>query len=426
MAKSTVNYFFSPDVQEFKPLILTLFDLIGRQFEVKFTEVANADTAQINFARSSPSYPINSEVYSALVSLLPCDETYIKGLHIYFDKDKLVLDPLASMFYILHCLSEKLVKETALDKYQRLTYEKSINNQYHQSSEDIVSPLIHLFLKRYVSIENISAVPRKQVILTHDIDFLTSGFKQELSYFLRKPSFQLAKHLIRHLITKKKIWNNLNEIIHIERSFGFKSTFYLLPVEGKYHDISNADYGRQILTTTAEHLLQNGMEVGLHKSSSDLSHEEEMKRFRLSYVKTNRNHYLKYNLPNDWIKIATSGIQVDTGLGWSDVAGLRNGYPLYFRPFVTDSSLIVVPLALMDTTFYNQGKTGLVETFKQMSEGWKDGYTVSVLFHNNFLTPWSNKYFLEQYRALLKYLHSGQIEVISTSDLALDPINTNQ
>ena len=52
-----------------------------------------------------------------------------------------------------------------------------------------------------------------------------------------------------------------------------------------------------------------------------------------------------------------------------------------------------------------------------MIDQWDDGYTVSILFHNNYLTPWSNKSFLDQYIELLKYLNKEGIEVKSTSKI---------
>lgn len=424
MARATVKFFFSSDVREFKQLILSLLSIIERQFEVEFKEADSDLNAQLNFGSSA--YPLNQKIYSDLKLSKACDESYLKGLNVYFTEERKDIDPLASIFYVLHCLSEKSVSKNDRDNYDRISYEKSIYKKFHSTSEDIVSPLIRLFLNRYCSLENVHLITRKQVILTHDIDFLTSGFKQELAYFFRKPSFQLAKHLVRHLTGKKKVWNNLDEIVYIERSFGFKSTFYLLPVEGSHNNISNADYGSKILKKTADRLRGLGMEVGLHKSSANLSYEEEMSRFQMSFVKTNRNHFLSYNLPDDWSKIASAGIQVDTGLGWTDEPGLRNGYPFSFKPYGTGSAIIVVPLVLMDTTFDNRGKTGLVQTFKQMAEEWKDGFIVSILFHNNFLTPWSNKYFLEEYKALLTYLHSGNIEVISPAHLVHEDLNTKE
>ena len=160
------------------------------------------------------------------------------------------------------------------------------------------------------------------------------------------------------------------------------------------------------------------MEVGLHKSSSDHSYLDEAAKFKRSEPFTNRNHFLKYTYPKSWKEMAVEGVEVDTGLGWSDAPGLRNGYPFPFIPFVKPYGIQVVPLVLMDTSFDNFNQNSdIVESFKKMIDQWNNGYTVSVLFHNNYLTPWSNKYFLDQYIGFLKYLTKEGIEVKSSSQI---------
>ncbi len=417
MERSVIPVFFLPEVIEFRPLITSLFDLIQKQFWVKFKETDELTDEVLIFGRSS-AYPISKEVYKELSHLHPCPELFQQGLHICFQSDLNNIDPLASAFSILHCLSEQKLPHTALDKYGRVTFENSPYKTFHSSYEDLVSPLFRMFLKDYCHIEKIRSIAPRSVILTHDIDFLTSGFKQEFKFFLKNPSWSLGKALFKHLIGSKKIWNNISEIIYLERSFGVKSTFYLLPLEGNVENIRHADYDSDILKSTAEYILSNGVEVGLHKSSSDLSYLDEAAKFKRSKPFTNRNHFLKYKYPESWKEMAVDGVEVDTGLGWSDAPGLRNGYPFPFTPFVKPNGLQVIPLVLMDTSFDNfDQEFDIVETFKKMIDQWDDGYTVSVLFHNNYLTPWSNKSFLDQYIELLKYLNKEGIEVISTSQI---------
>ena len=70
----------------------------------------------------------------------------------------------------------------------------------------------------------------------------------------------------------------------------------------------------------------------------------------------------------------------------------------------------------MDTYFdRNDIAEQITETFRSMISGWPDGFQVSVLFHNNYLTPWSNRAFLEQYITLLDFLKKEGIEVVTPS-----------
>jgi len=417
LERPVIPFFFLPEVIEFRPLITSLFDLIQKQFEVKFIETEELVQDALIFDLSS-GYPLKREVYTKLGLLRPCPELFQQGLHICFETDLKKIDPLASAFSILHCLSEQNLSDAVLDKYGRLTYENSLYKAFHSSYEDLVSPLFRIFLKDYCHIENIRSMAPRSVILTHDIDFLTSGFKQEFKFFLKNPSWSLGKALFKHLFGSKKIWNNISEIISLERTFGVKSTFYLLPNEGFVKNIRQADYGPDILKSTAESILTDEMEVGLHKSSSDHSYLDEAAKFKRSEPFTNRNHFLKYTYPKSWKEMAVEGVEVDTGLGWSDAPGLRNGYPFPFIPFVKPYGIQVVPLVLMDTSFDNFNQNSdIVESFKKMIDQWNNGYTVSVLFHNNYLTPWSNKYFLDQYIEFLKYLTKEGIEVKSTSQI---------
>jgi len=406
------TYYISPECSRFRQVVVYTLDLISRGLEVCFRESDEA-AAVVIFGDGPGQYGLDPKIYSALTEMRPCDPACVKGIHVYTDAARHRIDPIASIFYIIHCLGEIADTGGHRDRYGRVTFGGSVYGRFHDGYTDLVTPLMRGFLKNCAGMETISSRYRRQVVLSHDIDFLTSGVRQELRYLIQKPTIKLAGALIRHLLTGRKIWSNLEDIARIEQQRGFASVFYFLPEQRPGHGIRNADYSLQMLNKNVLKVAGYGMEVGLHKSSYPNSFTGEKDKIGVP-VDSNRNHFLRYRLPDDWKLIEDAGFATDTGLGWSDAPGLRNGYPLDFRPF--GRKLTVVPLVLMDTVFdRSEADTDMVETFRTMTAQWHDGYCVSILFHNNYLTPWSNQRFLRQYEKLLDYLSEEGIEVVLPS-----------
>ena len=386
-----------------------------QRLNVNFISVEVDDNPDVSFG---VHYPINPEVYRCFLEGKACPASFIRGIHVYFDEQGRIQDPLASIFYILNCLGEGSSLINSTDPHGRLLFKESIYSDYHDPYTDLLTPLMRSFLKNYAGVEHIDSFGKRQVLLSHDIDFLRSGFKQELLYFFRNPEWDLAVRLVKHLFTGNKLWSNIRAITALEKEFEYRSVFYFLPKSGSYNGVTNADYKVPEMRAAMDMVYENNMECGLHKSTSDLSYHEEVCRLGQN-VKSNRNHFLRYNLPDSWKEISEAYIPLDAGLGWSDQEGLRNGYPAPFNPYGIE--LTVVPLVLMDTTFYNRKKgVSMVGAFSEMQSCWPDGYCVTILFHNNYLTPWSNKFYLDQYRQLLEYLKKEEIEVILTSDIIQD------
>lgn len=412
MTTPVCTYYICPECLRFREVIVYVLDLISRRLEVCFQESEEAGAGVI-FGNGPGQYGLDSKIYSALTDMQPCDPSCVKGIHVYADAARHRIDYIASIFYIVHCLGEIVDAGGSRDRYGRITFEGSVYGSFHDSYTDLVTPLMRGFLRNCAGMDTVNSRYRRQIVLSHDIDFLTSGIKQELRYLIQKPTMKLAGALLRHLLTGKKVWSNMEDIMHMEQQRGFASVFYFLPEQRAFHGIRNADYSLQMLNENALKVAGYGMEVGLHKSSYPNSFTKEKDRIRIT-VDSNRNHFLRYQLPGDWELIEEAGFVTDTGLGWSDAPGLRNGYPLDFRPF--GRKLTVIPLVLMDTVFDRGGAdTDIVETFRAMTAQWHDGYCVSILFHNNYLTPWSNQRFLHQYEKFLDYLSDEGIEVILPS-----------
>lgn len=412
MGTKTISYSFAQDTAHYSPVISFLFKTIEQRLSVSFEQKNDNVEVEIVFGEN---YLLKKEIYDAFLINQPCEPKFVKGIHVYFDEKGRHQDVLGSIFYILNCLGEEENMVESTDSYGRLNFRDSIYSRHHNSFTDLVTPLMRLFLKNYAGMDFVDSNMNREVVLTHDIDFLNSGFRQEFFYFLKNPGFKLAFSLLRHLFTKKKLWSNIAEIIKLEKKFDAGSIFYFIPKSGENRGIQNADYTNGQSRIVINDVNKNGMEYGLHKSSFQSTHSEELALLGQT-VLSNRNHYLLYKYPQSWREISASGISIDTGLGWSDQPGLRNGYPSDFMPYGTQ--LIIVPLVIMDTTFDNYRKgQSLLEVFKEMEKEWVDGYCVSILFHNNYLTPWSNRFFLQEYIELLKYLKNEKIQASTSTDI---------
>lgn len=409
MVTPVLTYRFAAEASPYRDVACHVLRLIQARFEVVFEE---KDVGQLCFGNGTGQYPLPQPIYQPLSQWEPCDEKYLRGMHVYSDDEGRRMDILASIFFIMHCLGESLSGNT-LDRYGRITYYQSRYGKYHEPYEDLITPLMREFLLQYFSLSDVMVNSKRLVVLSHDIDLLTSGLRRELGFFFRKPSFSLAKALMSHLFTRNKIWADVSTILDLEEEMGFKSVFYFIPEQRSFNGIANADYDAEFLHSYAERVLAAHCEAGLHKSSSDDDYFTERTKLSLP-VDSNRNHYLRYRLPDDWKRLGEAVFRTDTGLGWSDSPGLRNGFPFAFQPFGT--SLTVIPLVLMDTCFDRDNNVEkIAETFSTMISGWSEGFQVSVLFHNNYLTPWSNSAFLEQYCILLRFLKEEGIEVVKPS-----------
>lgn len=401
MATLKITYFIREEALPYSDVLKYLLGLVSQRFVVDFEETAIEAEAGIRFGCHNDDYIIVGDIYAALLQKVPCAPEYYRQLLIYRDAGDEVPDYLASIFSFLHCLGESLTGNTR-DRFDRLTYGGSLYSRYYDSYADVVTPLMRQFLYDVCGCEEVVVRREKKVLLTHDVDLLNSGLKQELRYFFKKPSISLLKALMLHVVGVRKLWGDIESIIRLERKYGVRSVFYLLPETGEYEGINNADYSLNTLNKVAQRIAEYGWKIGLHRGTSLATYDEQKSLISVP-VTSNRNHFLKYRLPDDWEEIGREGLMSDMGLGWSDRPGLRNGYPFPFKPF--GCQLEAVPMVLMDTVFDRANNPeGTVEAFMTMTSRWKDGYHVSILFHNNYLTPWSNHRFLKAYRNILELI----------------------
>ena len=341
----------------------------------------------------------------------------------FYFEDQLMLynalgqeDILSTIFYLVNCVQEYNPDPVHLDRYQRFQYEASVQYHFNITSHNYVIELIDSFLMNH----RLDGGKKQQsnVLVTHDIDFLTSGFRQEFTTAIKAGNFGLASKFLVEKLRGQSPWNNTHEVASLDKKMGVQSMFYWIDNQRSSKDgIVNADY-----RLTSEMLLevaQLGMDNGLHKSASDYSFRKELGDFPVP-VKHNRNHFLKFNLPHVWEEMEKNKISTDSSLGWSRAIGFRNSYGLPFYPYNMKLEIpyrtLVIPLQIMDVALSSHGSgdrhkvvAEVVDFIKKNNED----SLLTLLFHNNELTPYSNKYMLDAYKDIIDIIKEMGLEIIS-------------
>lgn len=405
------QYTLAAELSEFKSLIQYLLRIISHRFSIHFTHVDSSNTALIHFSAvpDKGNYYCNPVLYSALLS---GDFSSISQL-----RD---MDSLAEAFYRLNCIQEYQIPVEQQDEYGRLKYEYAVQSKDNNAYQDRVSELFRHFLHQYSIPINNKQTTHRRVLLSHDIDILNGGIRSEVVNFFSRRSGMTLTDILRHFSGKKKVWNTIDDIIQIEKEYAANSIFYFLTERGIHQTIHHADYNLDEVSPALSLIRSSGSEIGLHKSAALSTYAKELSHLSPTTPLSNRNHYLRYRLPQDWQEMEHAGIRTDSGLGWSVRYGLRNSYPFPFHPFVQgrELNLLCIPLILMDTTFAKYfSPEEIVPAFQAMTESWKDGFTVSILFHNNYLSRGINQPFLNAYTDLLRFIRENGIEIINTAEI---------
>jgi hypothetical protein len=232
--------------------------------------------------------------------------------------------------------------------------------------------------------------------------------------------------IIIQLILSKPHWLNIDKILNIHSEHDLKSTFFWIVNKGQTEGgLVNADYNysSRTIKQQVDLVVKAGFENALHKSVSNESYSSETQKLGFTPF-ANRNHYLKFNLPQHYKNINSSGIKVDCSLGFAEHFGFRNNYGLPFQPFDIENNkafdFVEVPLNLMDRTFSNYMKIPVNQVAENCIEFIENNNTncvISILWHNNFFSSIKYNGYLEAYKKILVYLYESKISSISTKEI---------
>lgn len=406
-----INYFIHPEAQGCTFIIQYLTGIIARQFNIVYRQQQSSAAASLIFAASPGAgvYHCDTTLYNQLTN------GAYRGAY-----EALSHDELLAAFYLLQCVQEYHAPQAQFDELGRFRYDHSLQQRLGNVQADVVSDLFLKFIRRTLPDFQTPLRKDRKLLLTHDIDILQGGLRQEATAWLRRQGNYTFFSLLQHLAGTRKVWDTLEEIQRLEKKYEAGSVFYFIPRQGEAGGISNADYSVAELKDHMLHIREQGNEIGLHKSVFAGDYAAEMAALPLTQPYSNRNHFIRYRLPETWQQLEAAGLRADTGLGYPYNPGLRNNYPFPFRPAINGQimQLVVTPMVLMDTAYDKYSSPDrIIEDFKKMSSGWENGFCVSVLFHNNYLSRGANHLFLEAYEALLAYCQEQEIGFTNIGEL---------
>lgn len=304
-------------------------------------------------------------------------------------------EPLACCFYLINSLHEYLLPEEKGDHYGRYPWKASIQYQAQITEENYCE---NIFANLYQQLTGQHPqYNSSRIDWSHDIDLLFSEWKYHLILGLRHRSFTSFLTGVKHLLNPTTShWNNIDEIIAIEKKYSFYSTFYFLTEKGKYkmpngRSISHADYDLAMskLQAIFKSLYSNGFFIGLHKSAFSTSFLMELRKFPFP-IEHNRNHFLKFRLPGHYHQIESAGLKYDASLGFPEHFGFRNSYGRPFQPFNLKENrpfrFIEYPLHLMDATFteyLEMDDEKMRTTMLSFIQKHSKNCVLGILLHNN-------------------------------------------
>jgi hypothetical protein len=334
-------------------------------------------------------------------------------------------DYLATAFYLLSCAQE--LDDSRKDKFGRFPYQESYQKYFSNAEKNMVQFCFDEILK---SINKLSSLKKQtfksRIFLSHDVDTVYGALMQDGFYAVKKLNIPGIFNIMFSNLLIKPQWLNMDKIMKIETEYDFKSTFYWLVNKGLSKEgIKNADYiyNSPKVQSQVELVTKNGWENGIHKSISDESFEEEIVKLKFK-PKGNRYHFLKFKPHHDFAKINHAGIKLDTSLGFAEELGFRNSYGLPYKPYDFKNKMafnfVECPLHIMDTTLHSYQKLSANEAYNKIisfTEKNAENTILSVLWHNNYFTPYKYESYFVLYKKLLAYFYESKFACITQSQI---------
>jgi peptidoglycan/xylan/chitin deacetylase (PgdA/CDA1 family) len=311
-----------------------------------------------------------------------------------------------------------------LDNHQRFNY---VSSRYREIREPKVSKYLieKGFIFEYPSRKKFA------VCLTHDVDDIYPPMLHKFLstlHYMKKYNFDALYKYFKLNKNGCSPYRNFKDIINLEKKYGAKSSFYFMSTN---RDFKRFRYDIESLTNELRSIIDLGWEVGLHGGYFSYDNIEEIKKEKAILERIigkeiigNRNHYLRFKVPDSWDLLSKAGFKYDTTLGYNDAIGFRNGMCHPFVPFNLDNDrsidILEIPLNVMDTTFYDlrfnaerwfENIKGLI-TLTEKNSG-----VLTLLWHNSTLGCPFRDSVARLYETLLRYLNKRDAWITSAEEV---------
>lgn len=410
---------------EYKEAVRYILEIFFNNKKIGFYFVENPDSADFIISNNLNSdFQISEEFFKDVSSGIFNFNYYLKNDCTVKTKNGSP-DYLCTAFYMVNSIQE--FNGNNRDEYNRFKFSNSYQFHFKNAEENLVQKCFDNLYKSNGKLSRHRQTNSKtKFFLSHDIDTVYGALLQDGYNALKRKRIDIVLKLFMNAVIQKPDWLNIDKIMKIESEYDYKSAFYWLVNKGKLNDLErNSDYSikdykiRSMINLVNE----NGWENGLHKSISNESFKEEINK--LGFMPAgNRYHYLKFNIPSAYKELHSSGIMLDSSLGFAEVMGFRNSYGLPFHPYDFENGkafdFLEVPLNVMDQTFFGYQKISPEQVSKKVIsffEKNKSNCVISVLWHNNFFSDYKFKGYTNAYKEILSYFYEEKFECVNQKDI---------
>lgn len=418
------NVFIMPEKIYSKPIEYVL-KLLAHNQQIKFNFIPNKENAELIFDDNDFEHtlPIAVDFYRNLL----VDNQYSYKFHFKGecaiknneDQD----DFIALAFYMINCFQEYSEESDSYDKFGRFLFEKSYQHEYDNIEDNLTQKALGNFCLRFLKGHSLRKI-NSRLFISHDIDTINGAILQDGYWALKHKRIDIILKLIFNAGMLRPDWKNMDKIMNINDEYSIKSTFFWLVNKGKgLYGIKNADYNCTSLKPLMKRIEKKGSFNGIHKSCSNDSLQEEIKKFPLN-AKYNRFHFLRYKIPDLWDQLSNSQILIDFSLGHAQRYGFRNNYGFPFKPYnlKTQSaySFIEVPLNMMDSTFHRYMKIPSSKTADEIINFIKKNQSnciLSLLWHNTYFSDFKYHGYLDEYKKIMGYIYEMKIDHITPAEI---------
>ena len=292
-------------------------------------------------------------------------------------------DWLGEIFEWLSCADEYSIEER--DPWQRVPFQASYVGRYRLDARvpyaAVAMRLLNVALYRALgqpppSAPSPAPPTRHFIIPTHDVDYLPLGTlgrtyrlaKNAVISWLaaKRPALGLrqAGMALRVALGGSDPLDQINYLVAGESGRSIGASYYFL-LQRQHRRDANYSLGDPGVVDLLRSLQARGMEVGVHgtyRSSEKLdglAHEFTLLRKAGMDPLGGRQHWLRFTLPELIRGLERAGALYDTSLGWADRIGFRAGacfaFPLYNFDQERPSSVLEIPLVMMDVAIRDQG-----------------------------------------------------------------------
>jgi hypothetical protein len=345
---------------------------------------------------------------------------------------KCEIDIFASAFFMLSRWEEHVNKTR--DHHNRFPSIESIAYKNNFLHRPIVNEYLEMLwnMLSFLGIKQLRKKREFEIHVTHDVD--------HINYW--KNYKQIVREIGRDLIIEKNVkaaffrtfeyiqvkrnvlkdpYDTFDEIMSISEQFNLKSKFYFL-CGGETKVDNNFDINGKKAKDLLVRIKERNHSIAIHPSFNSYNNIDLLQKelhvlssITGMEVTESRQHYLRFEVPNTWILLDKTGIEIDSTLGYADHPGFRAGTCYQFSVFdILNRKKLKLkesPLLAMEVTFIQYEK--LVPDM--VEQNIKNLIDITKKYNGDFVLLWHNssfnrsiwKNYQHLYKMIIEYAVKG-------------------